>query len=251
MTLYGLMPLAFSSSPVLQLWFAGPDLAAEYDSLRLSQADREREADRLRGRTAGEWRVSRALKGRLETPYRAASLSHSHGHALWAATSRHEHIGVDLERVRPIDELAVAALIATDVELRWLKMRHGPERAQAFYRLWTLKEALIKAGGGEFPADMSAVGLTDAGLPPGPPDRRAGLMSAGHQGQIRGLGAGAWHGLSAMIGPDWAVAVVWPAAESWQGAACPLLAREALVSGERPLALDMPLWIGPACPIAG
>lgn len=249
--MYGLMPLSFSTSPVLQLWFAGPDLAAEYDASRLSPEDREREADRLRGRTAGEWRVSRALKSRLATPYRAASLSHSHGHALWAATSQHDAIGVDLERIRAIDVLAVAALIATDAELHWLKTLNGSERSQAFYRLWTLKEALIKAGGGAFPADMTEVGLAAPGSLADLSDCRAGLVLAGRQWHVRGLGARAWHGVSAILDPHWAMAAVWPAARLRQGPACSLFAREALVSGERPLALSQRQWIGPACQAAG
>jgi len=228
------MPFSVSDGPaLLQLWFAGPDLQVEYDPLALTPEDRAREAARLSARKAYEWRVSRALQRRLLDPYRSSSLSHSAGHALWAASSLHEQIGVDLERIRAIDELALAELIAHEDEKRLLRTLQGQDRTRFFFRLWTLKEALIKAVGGDFPADMLRVGIRPcAGATPaegGVAAGATGVMPADiaralrvpvsgaaqaaaqqHAWRLTGLGDGHWHGLSAMIGGHWMMAVVWP-----------------------------------------
>ncbi|AHG66102.1 4'-phosphopantetheinyl transferase family protein [Advenella mimigardefordensis] len=227
-------------SALLQLWFAGPALQVEYDPLALTPEDRAREAARLSARKAYEWRVSRALKRRLLEPYRSSSLSHSAGHALWAASSLHEHIGVDLERIRAIDELALSELIAQDDEMRLLRALQGQDRTRFFFRLWTLKEALVKAVGGDFPADMLRVGIRPCpcntpaadgvisavkGALPEDVDRALyaalpGAAQAAHvaasatQPQawcLAGLGNRRWHGLSALMGDNWMMAVVWPA----------------------------------------
>ncbi|MGH8812986.1 MAG: 4'-phosphopantetheinyl transferase family protein [Advenella sp.] len=228
------MPFSVSDGPaLLQLWFAGPVLQVEYDPLALTPEDRAREAARLSARKAYEWRVSRALQRRLLDPYRSSSLSHSAGHALWAASSLHEQIGVDLERIRAIDELALAELIADEDEKRLLRTLQGQDRTHFFFRLWTLKEALVKAVGGDFPADMLRVGIRPCagttpatggvatgttGAMPGDVARalRAPLPGAAeaaaqqHPWRLTGLGDRHWHGVSAMIGDNWMMALVWP-----------------------------------------
>lgn len=228
------MSFSDSDSPsMLQLWFAGPALQVEYDPLALQAEDRAREAARLASRNAHEWRVSRALQRRLLHPRCSSSLSHSDGHALWAASSAHERIGVDLERIRPIDELALAELVAHEDEMDLLRLLQGQDRIRFFYRLWTLKEALVKAMQGDFPADMLQTGLRRAALTvpvashmhmssdatlPTDVDRALRMLRQGDAGspselplRLVGLGEGRWHGLSAMIGQDWMMAVVWPA----------------------------------------
>jgi len=231
--------MSFSDSDqptLLQLWFAGPALQVEYDPLALTPQDRAREAARLSARKAYEWRVSRALQRRLLDPYRSSSLSHSAGHALWAASSRHAQIGVDLERIRAIDELALAELIAHEDEKQLLRSLQGQDRTRFFFRLWTLKEALVKAVGGDFPADMLRVGIRPcAGTTPAAGGVAAGATGAmpedvaralrvplpgaaeavaqQHRWRLSGLGDQHWHGVSAMIGDNWMMAVVWPAQE--------------------------------------
>ncbi len=236
------MPFSDSDQPtLLQLWFAGPALQVEYDPLVLTPEDRTREAARLSARKAYEWRVSRALQRRLLEPYVSSSLSHSGGHALWAASSLHAQIGVDLERIRAIDELALAELIAHEDEKRLLRSLQGQDRTRFFFRLWTLKEALVKAVGGDFPADMLRAGIrpgvsatpAEGGIAassndawpedvahalqmslPGTGEARdaSGISeSRAHSWRLTGLGAHHWHGVSAMIGDNWMIAVVWPA----------------------------------------
>ena len=259
----------------IQLWFAGPALQAEYDPQALTAGDRAREAARLAGRNAHEWRVSRALQRRLVIPYRCSNLSHSDGHALWAASSIHAQIGVDLERMKSVDELALAELVADEQELALLRSLQGQSRTRLFYRLWTLKEALVKAAGGDFPADMFKVGIrrdsvcatvsagpavprpaglpddVDQSLPGEQADRQNARPAPAGRWQLAGLGNGPWCGLSAMIDDDWMMAVVWPGqglpgkldAARLVGAAqhdpvmAGIVARQAVPGGARPLTL--------------
>jgi 4'-phosphopantetheinyl transferase len=72
------------------------------------------------------------------------NMSHSGG--LVAIAVAGEEVGIDVERVdRPIDADAIAARFFTADEQRWL--RGQPAMPHAFFRLWTIKEALMKADG--------------------------------------------------------------------------------------------------------
>lgn len=232
-----------SQTPV-QLWFAGPALQVEYDPQALSAQDRERESARLAGRNAHEWCVSRALRRRLPDSFQSSSLSHSDGHALWGVSAQHSQIGVDLERIRPVDEPALAELVTHEDEMSLLLALQGQARTRFFYRLWTLKEALVKAVRGDFPADMLKAGLRygPSGAELAGPTSRVHLLSgqavpddigaalsfsmqsrpfATHSTPlssdipllVTGMGDFAWQGISAMIGEDWMMAAVWLAQE--------------------------------------
>ena len=102
------------------------------------------------------------------------NLSHTSGAALIAATLGRE-IGVDIERIRPMEDLeAIGLSIFSAVEgSHWESLRDD-DRLVAFYRVWTRKEAYLKAIGlGLFrnlqdvtvPADAAALkGIGDARL---------------------------------------------------------------------------------------
>ena len=53
---------------------------------------------------------------------------------------------MDLERIRPVHERMERAL--SEAERRWLAALPQAQRAEAFLRLWTLKESWIKCRGG-------------------------------------------------------------------------------------------------------
>jgi 4'-phosphopantetheinyl transferase len=92
------------------------------------------------------------------------SLSHGETHeALAVATAP---VGIDVEETCPDDFEALAAVIMDPAELNAFHLLPAPERRAAFLRLWTRKEALLKAAGLGFSIDprSAAVGL---GLPPG------------------------------------------------------------------------------------
>lgn len=72
------------------------------------------------------------------------NLSHSGAVALFAVA---EHaVGIDVEAIRPIDT-GVERLVFTPSEQRYLGTLPPAARQAAFYRGWTRKEAVIKAGG--------------------------------------------------------------------------------------------------------
>lgn len=81
------------------------------------------------------------------------SLSRSAPLALVALT-RGRPVGVDIERIRPLDDLeAMAARFFSASEVRSLRSVPEPDRTDAFFACWTQKEAVAKATG---------VGLDDA-----------------------------------------------------------------------------------------
>jgi 4'-phosphopantetheinyl transferase len=85
-------------------------------------------------------------KPRLAGRELAFNLSHSRGTALVAVTAARE-VGVDVEAVRERDLLGLARTYFAPAEQAVLASLAGPERAAAFYRCWTRKEAYLKACG--------------------------------------------------------------------------------------------------------
>lgn len=76
-----------------------------------------------------------------------ASYSLSHSEAVGAlAVSNGVRVGVDVEAVRPMGDDEMAAALSA---LEWRRIRtfHGDARLAAFFRLWTAKEAFVKALG--------------------------------------------------------------------------------------------------------
>ena len=75
------------------------------------------------------------------------NLSHSDGLAICAVTSEGE-IGADVERIRPIDdaEALVERFFAADEQRQYWGLDPG-DRLDAFYSIWTRKEAFVKATG--------------------------------------------------------------------------------------------------------
>lgn len=75
------------------------------------------------------------------------NLSHAHALALIAVARDHE-LGVDIERCRPLPyAAAIAERFFSPAERRALRALPPERQLAAFYRLWTCKEAYIKACG--------------------------------------------------------------------------------------------------------
>jgi len=75
------------------------------------------------------------------------SLSHTRGFSLIAVAVSRE-VGVDIERQRPMEDLEpVAASVMSAEELRVWETLRPEDRLQAFFNLWTRKEAYLKAIG--------------------------------------------------------------------------------------------------------
>jgi 4'-phosphopantetheinyl transferase len=90
-------------------------------------------------------------KPRLDAPHAASglqfNLSHSGDLAVLAVTYGRP-VGVDVEQVRPLtDALAIARRFFTPEETAWLSAASPADLGTRFFRLWTRKEAVIKAVG--------------------------------------------------------------------------------------------------------
>jgi len=105
----------------------------------------------------------------------AFSVSHSGGAAVIALTPDSPRIGVDLElvRARPFLERLAARTLAPDAYAAW---RAAPktERLATFLRVWTMKEAYLKAIGlgiattlADVPDQPSGWTVQPIGAPPG------------------------------------------------------------------------------------
>lgn len=93
------------------------------------------------------------------------NLSHSGGWAALAVTARHS-IGIDIEATRPITE-DIAERFFSPAEIRAISECEPVERAAAFFRCWTRKEAFVKALGDGLncPLDSFDVSVADENRP--------------------------------------------------------------------------------------
>jgi len=93
------------------------------------------------------FRLERHGKPRLATaPGIEFSISHSHERAAIAVATR--PVGVDIERVRPVDDAGdVAKRFFSAVEVEALQGCERAEFIDRFYGCWTRKEAYVKARG--------------------------------------------------------------------------------------------------------
>jgi 4'-phosphopantetheinyl transferase len=72
------------------------------------------------------------------------NLSHSQGVAL-CAVARGRSVGIDVEAVRPLDELdGLLSRVCTPAERTAVRGLDPDERPRAFLRIWTRKEAYVK-----------------------------------------------------------------------------------------------------------
>lgn len=131
------------------------------------------------------------------------SLAHSNGHAL-IAVARERPVGVDIERIRPdIRALDLARRFFSPAEAEALAEMAESGRTQAFFLLWTCKEAFVKALGRGFALPLreftvAAEGerpvLRETAFDPGVVDRwsfRAVYPAEGYAGAICARG-GDW-----------------------------------------------------------
>jgi 4'-phosphopantetheinyl transferase len=88
-----------------------------------------------------------SLSSEQNTGHICFNLSHSNQYALCAVTLD-RLIGIDLEYIRPVhDMLSIAKRYFTPDEYETILSLSPNKRYQAFYGLWTLKEAYLKATG--------------------------------------------------------------------------------------------------------
>ena len=81
------------------------------------------------------------------------NVSHSGRHGL-IALAEQDSLGVDVEERTPLHDLDdIGRIVYGPTERRALKAVQGPRKIHFFFRLWSLKEALIKALGTGFSLD--------------------------------------------------------------------------------------------------
>lgn len=74
------------------------------------------------------------------------NLSHS-ADLLVVAVCRRDEIGIDAEKIRPIDDKKLASQFLTKTEANWLAVTPVVERLPKFFQMWTAKESFLKAHG--------------------------------------------------------------------------------------------------------
>ena len=68
-------------------------------------------------------------------------------HPAPASAGTYFALGVDVERIGEAPPFEVASTVFSAAERHWLESLPAAERPRGFYRLWTLKEAFVKATG--------------------------------------------------------------------------------------------------------
>ena len=130
--------------PVLE-----PGEAAVWRLARGTAGPIESVAARYLGEPARPVRVVRTPSGKpeLEGADLAVSLAHS-GEVVLVAVASAEDVGVDVEALRPdAARWALVRQALTEREQRRLGSLAQPDRAESFLRVWTRKEAILKAAG--------------------------------------------------------------------------------------------------------
>lgn len=137
----------------------------------------------------------------------AIHLSLSHCRELIAIALSDQRIGVDLEWPRPRKSILHAGQVFSELEAAQLNALPEAELQDAFYVLWTLKEAACKAAGVSLWTSLrhACFDLDKAGFDPRPP-----------------FPGGDWQFMSACIEPGWRLATAVrdagdvPDIESWR-----------------------------------
>ena len=133
---------------------------------------------RYTGDDAAELRFARGRYGKPRLirsqsgPDLHFSLSHSGSCFIIALTFRNS-VGADIEQVRDLPQaMEIARRHFAAPECRLLARQRGARRRNAFFTLWTCKEAVTKARGGNLATTLGETGLdidsTDVGQPSSP-----------------------------------------------------------------------------------
>lgn len=96
------------------------------------------------GEAAQHARYERGKRGKPHLPDRTPfNITHAGDYAILALSS--QAVGVDLERIRPIDWQKISARFFHPAERAYLAESADP--ASEFFHIWTLKESYLKAEG--------------------------------------------------------------------------------------------------------
>lgn len=143
----------------LLITLASPDFADYYHPSALSPTDLMRRHKKPQKDHNPDWRSSRALKAHLRRYCltRRYCLSHHQGYAASVSSRQHVSLGIDVQIMQPKSFAQLLPIFTTSDEQLWWSLQ--PQANLAYYQLWTLKEALIKATNLNFPGDLRNVGI--------------------------------------------------------------------------------------------
>jgi 4'-phosphopantetheinyl transferase len=88
------------------------------------------------------------------------NLSHSGSHAAIVVTLNLQ-CGIDIQEARSVSHENIAERFFCEREQSWLKSLPEDHRRHGFFRLWSIKEAILKAGGNGFSTPLNAVDTTN------------------------------------------------------------------------------------------
>lgn len=97
----------------------------------------------------------------IEQQHLHFNLSHSEDYIIYAFCFNDE-VGIDIEKIDPsINHLEISENYFTDIEIKYLKDSTDKDiRAKRFFRIWTRKEALLKALGIGLLLDLKKINVT-------------------------------------------------------------------------------------------
>lgn len=123
----------------------------------------------ITGTTAAALAFDRTGNGRLRLIAPSGwHVSLSHADSLVAVAVANAACGIDIERPRPTRPLALAARYFAPAERAWLEAQPHALRHDAFFRLWTLKEAAVKALGAGLAGHLDRLAFLPDGHTPRP-----------------------------------------------------------------------------------
>ena len=141
------MPVVTPLPPAIHVWYAPPEAADTLDPAALEAPHRDAWSKLQTARRRRDWQAGRALQSVAHVPAGATfSSSHSGGQAALVVSAARCTLGIDLESLVPRAYADLADLAFSCTESAWLRsLDDANEQCAAFYELWTLKEASIKA----------------------------------------------------------------------------------------------------------
>ncbi|MBR1374774.1 MAG: 4'-phosphopantetheinyl transferase superfamily protein [Cardiobacteriaceae bacterium] len=133
------------------------EFAKKYSSQYLEEADKIRLKNHQNLENRTSWQTSRYGKNIIKKHFLDLQfcLSHKLSDSLFAIDKNKP--GVDLEFISQRDFLALSKRVFSEFEMQELARNNYSE--EYFYRLWTLKESLIKQYNLSFPEDLVKIGL--------------------------------------------------------------------------------------------
>ena len=118
----------------------------------------------------------------------------SHSHELVAIALADAAVGIDIERVRPMGAEAMSIARAHFSPAEIDRLAAAPDGDDAFFAIWTAKEAVVKAAGGGLSIDLRSFTVPDPGETFQPVEgierwlvRRVGAPEAGYRVAVAAL----------------------------------------------------------------